>query len=342
MTKTGRLMPVLAVLAGFHLLSVFAGFFAPYRFDTQDRDHPYAPPVRIHFVDGAGKFHLRPFVYPIRSREDAPLEYEEDRAAAYPLRFFTAGESYTLLWIFHPQTHFFGVEAPARIYLMGADGFGRDQLSRVLYGSQVSLFAGLLASTLAVVAWLGIGGLAGFFGGWVDQLAMRLAEVFMAVPWLYLLLAVRAFLPLQMNQAAAIVLVVSALGMTGWAGSARLVRGVVLSAKERNFVLAARGFGGSAAYVWKRHILPACLGVAATQLTLLTPQFILAEAILAICGIGIGEPAASWGTLLAVAQRYPVLVSYWWMLLPVLVPVPLFFTYQIFADRLQSRLQLDV
>lgn len=342
MMKTGRLMPVLAVLAGLHLVAVFAGFFAPYRYDTQDRGHPYAPPSRIHFVDEAGRFHLRPFVYILRSREDAPLEYEEDRTAVYPVRLFTAGESYTLLWVFHPRTHFFGVEAPARVYLMGTDGFGRDQLSRVLYGAQVSLFSGLLAAALAVMTGLAIGGVAGFFGGWVDQLAMRLAEVFMAVPWLYLLLAVRAFLPLQMDPAATMVLIIALLGSTNWAGSARLVRGVVLSARERNFVLAARGFGGSTLYVWKRHIAPACLGVSATQITLLVPQFILAEAILAICGVGIGEPAASWGSLLVVAQRYPVLVSYWWMLLPVLVPVPLFFTYQIFADRLQSRLQLDI
>jgi peptide/nickel transport system permease protein len=331
----------LAVLAGFHLLAIFAGFVAPYRFDTQDRMHPYAPPSRIHFVDSAGTFHLRPFIYALRSREDAPLEYSEDRSRMLPLRFFSTGEKYTVLGIFSARVHLVAVEGTDRLFLMGADGFGRDQLSRVLWGSQVSLFAGLLATVLAVGLGLLLGSLAGFHGGWPDLLLMRLAEVFMAVPWFYLLLALRALLPLQMEAAVAFILVVTVLGAVGWARPARLVRGVVLSARARNFVLAARGFGGSNAYVWRRHILPATLGVAATQLTLLVPQFIMAEAVLSFLGLGISEPAPSWGSMLAAAQQYHILVSYWWMLLPVLVPIPLFFTYQVFADRLQTRLQLD-
>ncbi|MBZ5523289.1 MAG: ABC transporter permease [Acidobacteriia bacterium] len=341
MRRPGGFALVLGALAVFHLVALFAGFFAPYRFDTQDREHPYAPPSRIHFVDSAGNFHWRPFVYGLKSREDAPLEYEEDRAIISPLRFFTQGEPYTLLWVIHSRLHVVGVEEPARVYLLGSDGLGRDQMSRLLYGAEVSLLAGLLAAAFSVGLGTAIGGVAGLYGGRVDQAVMRIAEVFMAVPWFYLLLAIRAFLPLQMNETGAFFLVIAVLGAVWWARPARLVRGVVLSARERNFVLAARGFGGSHAYIWRKHILPVTMGVSLTQFTLLVPQSIMVEGILSFLGLGIGEPAPSWGNMLAVAQQYHIIVSYWWMLLPVLVPIPLFFTYQLFADRLQTRLQLD-
>jgi len=341
MRRPGGFAISVVLLAAFHVLVIFAAWFAPYRYDTQHREHPYAPPSRIHFVDASGQFHWRPFVYGLKSGEDAPLEYKEDHSVMFPLKLFVPGEPYTLLWIFHGTTHFAGVDAPGRIYPMGSDGLGRDQFSRLLYGGQVSIFAGLLAATFSVGLGTIIGGVAGLAGGIVDRIIMRIAEVFMAVPWFYLLLAIRAFLPLQMDEARAFILVVVVLGLVWWARPARLVRGVVLSARERNFVLAARGFGGSNSYIWRHHILRATLGVSATQLTLLVPQSIMVEGILSFLGLGIGEPAPSWGNLLATAHQYDVMVSYWWMLLPVLVPIPLFFTYQMFADRLQTRLQLD-
>lgn len=341
MKRPGGLTISLAILVCFHLVALFAGWFAPYRYDTQDREHPWAPPSKIHFVDDYGTFHLRPFIYALKSKEDAPLEYAEDREVMLPVKFAVSGEPYTLFWFFHGTTHMAGVEGGGRLFLMGSDGLGRDQFSRLLYGGEVSLFAGLLAAVFSVGLGMIIGGAAGLLGGRVDQAAMRFTEVFMSVPWFYLLLAIRAFLPLQMDEVRAFTLVVAVLGLVWWARPARLVRGVVLSARERNYVLAARGFGGSNGYIWRKHILPATLGVSVTQLTLLVPQSIMAEGVLSFLGLGISEPSPSWGNLLATAQQYHVMVSYWWMLLPILVPIPLFFTYQIFADRLQTRLQLE-
>jgi len=335
MKRRSGLAIALAVLACFHLLVIFAGWFAPYRYDTQDREHPWAPPSKIHFFDASGAFHSRPFIYALKSAEGAPHEYAEDRAVVLPVKLFVSGEPYTLFWVFRGTTHMAGVEGPGRLFLMGSDGLGRDQFSRLLYGGEVSLFAGLLAAVFSVGLGMVIGGVAGLLGGRTDQAAMRITEVFMAVPWFYLLLAIRAFLPLQMDEVRAFTLVVVVLGLVWWTRPARLVRGVVLSARERNFVLAARGFGGSNGYIWRKHILPATLGVSATQLTLLVPQSIMAEGVLSFLGLGVGEPSPSWGNLLATAQQYHVMVSYWWMLLPVLAPIPLFFTYQVFADRLQ-------
>ncbi|HET9183191.1 MAG TPA: ABC transporter permease [Candidatus Angelobacter sp.] len=334
-----KLSLVTVLLVGIHLLALLAGFVAPYNYATQDRDHPYARPSRIHFVDCAGKFHLRPFIYETSLREGTLNNYIEDCSQLQPIEFFLRGEKYALAGLVPADLHLFGVPSPARIYLLGADGFGRDEFSRVLYGAQISLFAGLLAAVLALSMGLLVGGVAGAFGGWVDEAVMRTAEIFIAVPWFYLLLGVRAVLPLEMSPLSAFVLVVAVIGLLNWGSPARLVRGVILSGRERNFVQAARGFGAGRGYLLRRHLLPMSFSVALTQMALLVPRFILAEVMLSFLGLGIGEPFPSWGNMLADAQQFHVLTAYWWMLLPALAPVPVFVAYHALADRLQERLQ---
>src|SRR6202040_3767316 len=165
---------------------------------------------------------------------------------------------------------------------------------------------------------------------------MRMAELFLALPWIYLLFAMRAFLPLTVPPLKAFLLVVVVIGAVGWARPARLVRGIVLSAKERYFVLAARGFGASDAYLLRRHVLPQASGVALTQITLLIPQYVLAEVTLTFLGLGVSEPMPSWGSLLSSLQQYYVLSTYWWMFLPAVILIPLFLTYYLAADALQE------
>ena len=164
---------------------------------------------------------------------------------------------------------------------------------------------------------------------------MRLTELFLALPWLYLLFTVRAFLPLHISPAHAFLLLIAVVGVTGWARPARLVRGLALSARERDFVLAARGFGASNLHLLCRHILPETYGVLLTQAALLIPQYILAEVVLSFLGLGVSEPSASWGTMLGSLQQYHVLVSYWWMLIPGFALIPLFAAYYTLADALR-------
>jgi len=161
-------------------------------------------------------------------------------------------------------------------------------------------------------------------------------ELFLALPWLYLLFAVRAALPLHISQWQVFLLLISVMGLIGWARPARLIRGVALSAKERNFVLAARGFGASDAYLLRRHVLPQTYAVLLTQITLLVPQYVLAEVTLTFLGLGVGEPMPSWGALLTSLQQYSVLSSYWWMFLPALLLIPLFVVFYAAADALQE------
>jgi peptide/nickel transport system permease protein len=328
-----------SLLIAVHLLAIFAGFIAPYNYATQHREQPFMSPSRVHWYDPDSRFRLHPYIYKVGSPEGSPAEYREDRSEKLAVHWFVTGDECRLLGIFHSHRHLFGVDAPANLYLLGSDGFGRDQFSRVLYGAQVSLFSGLIAALLALGIGFLLGGISGFYGGMIDDAMMAIAEISIALPWLYLLIAVRAFLPLQINPATAFLLMIAVIGIVGWGRPARLVRGMVMTAKERNFVLAARGFGASKTYLLRRHILPQVFGVVFTQAALLVPQFILAEVTLSFLGLGVGEPFPSWGNMLASAQHYHVLTSYWWMLIPAVLPIPLFAIYHTLADALDERLR---
>ena len=324
----------LVFLGALHVIVICPSFFAPYDPTEQNRKNPYLPPMRLHFADAQGRLHVRPFVYSLQLREGSFDQYEENRARAIPVKFFVIGARYQLLGIVQAHLHFFGADNE-RIYLLGSDSFGRDQLSRFLYGGQVSLLAGLLGAGVTLFLGLFIGALAGYYGGWRDNVLMRLAELFLALPWLYLLFALRAFLPLSVGPLRAFFLIVAVIGTVGWARPARLVRGVVLSAKERDFVRAARGFGATDGYLLRRHILPETSSVLLTQATILIPQFVLAEMTLSFLGLGVPEPVPSWGNLLSSLQQYSVLISYWWMYLPALLIVPFFVGYLGLGSELQ-------
>ena len=332
-----KLRRTLILLAAFHVVVLFAGFFAPYNSSTQNRDFPFAPPTRLHLVDTQRHFHARPFMYGLKNDSVNSSVYENDPAKVHPLRFFVTGSPYKVAGVFESRTHIFGLEDQAQIFLLGTDAYGRDQLSRFLYGGQISLFAGLLAAALSLLLGVAVGAIAGFYGGWIDEALMRGGELFLALPWLYLLLAVRAALPLRISEWQVFLLLIGVIGLIGWARPARLIRSVVLSAKERSFVLAARGFGASDVYLLRRHVLPQTGGVVLTQMTLLIPQYVLAEVTLTFLGLGVGEPMPSWGSLLSSSQQYYVLSSYWWMGLPALLLVPLFLTFYEAADALQER-----
>ncbi len=226
---------------------------------------------------------------------------------------------------------------PSRIFFLGTDEFGRDQFSRVLYGGQISLATGWVATLLALAIGLTLGVIAGFWGGWTDVLLMRGAELFLALPWLYLLLAVRAFLPLSLSPWTVALTMAAIIGTVGWTRPARLIRGVVLSAKERDFVYAARGFGASSWWLITRHCLPETYGVLLAQAAILLPQFILAEVTLSFLGLGVAEPAVSWGGLLAPLRQISIVSGYWWMALPLLLIAALAWGFSALEDTLASR-----
>ena len=335
MKVPGKLTLAASILGGVHVAALAAGFLAPYGPTEQSRAWPYAPPTRLHFVDDVGRLHLRPFVYALADDGTVSGRYHEDRSQLFPIRFLV--RSSAALGGSGERWRLFGVDEPARVFLLGTDGFGRDQLSRLLHGARISLFAGLLATGISLgLGWV-LGTVAGFYGRWTDTVLMRAADVFLALPWLYLLFAVRAVLPLHLSADQAFLMLVLVIGLVDWARPARLVRGLVLSERERNYVRAARGFGASDWYLVRRHIAPQTFGLLLTQAALLVPQYILAEVTLSFLGLGVGEPVPSWGNMLAALQRYHVLSSYWWMWAPGLALVPVFLSYSALSEALHSR-----
>jgi peptide/nickel transport system permease protein len=350
MTTRQKIYLSLTFLGALHVSVLLASFLAPYEAEVQARDLPFTPPTRVHFVDARGRVHLRPFIYACAPGSMLAEPCVEDYGRAFRLRFFVrelpAGSEVSPADQGAEQGTFeskrghwrlVGVDQPARIFLLGSDGLGRDQFSRLLYGGQVSLFAGMLAAGLALGFGLTLGGVAGFYGGWIDHLIMGSAELFLALPWLYLLFAVRAFLPLHISAVQSFFLLIAVMGLVGWARPARLIRGVVLSARERDYVTAARGFGASDIHLLRRHVLPQAFGVVTTQAGVLIPQFILAEVALSYLGLGVAEPVPSLGNLLGELQQYHVLASYWWMFLPGVALIPIFAGYHALANALQER-----
>jgi peptide/nickel transport system permease protein len=331
-----RTLPVLAItiLLTSHLAVIFAGGLAPYDPTEQNRLFPYAPPTRIHFLDSQRKSLRRPFIYRLTKSPSTSGDYVEDRSVSLPVRFLVVGGSYKLLGLIDARIHLFGIDSPSRIFLLGTDAFGRDMLSRLLYGGRISLASGIIGACVSLTLAIILGGFAGFYAGWPGEIVMRIAEVFLALPWLYFLFAARAFLPLNVPSAGVLFLLIGVLGVIGWARPARLIRGMVLSIKEREYVLAARGFGASGFYLLRVHILPQVAGVVLTQAAILIPQYILAEISLSFLGLGIGEPEPSWGLMLADLRNYEVLTTYWWTFAPALLLVLILLAYYSIFSRL--------
>lgn len=322
-------------LAALHFVVIGAEFFAPYEHTSQLRREPFVPPTKLHFIHPHGAVAWRPFI--CRSMPDPAAfgSYVEDCSQIFPIRLFVSGDAYRMAGFIPWNRRLFGVEQPATIHLMGTDTYGRDILSRFLHGGRISLFAGLFACGIAMGLGVLLGTIAGFYGGWKDDAITGLSEVFLSLPWLFLLLAVRASLPLQMPPYQSFVLICGLVGVVGWARPARLVRGVVLSAKERGYVQAARGFSATDLHVLLWHILPETTSVVRTHAALLIPRYILAEVTLSFFGLGVSEPMASWGALLA-AMHYSALQSHWWIVLPVLPLSATFSAYMLLARANRS------
>src|SRR5499426_4172869 len=288
----GALLTGAGLVMFFCLIAVLADLLAPYDYSSISRREPLAPPTTIRFRDAQGRWHARPFIYARRLIDPVTQRYEEITDQAYPLELFARGYSYEFLWLFPTDLHLFGTrveagdEAP-RIYLLGADRFGRDRLSRLLMGSRYSLIIGPIGALLASALGVLIGGAAGYVGGWTDAVLMRAADVMMALPTLVLILAVRATFPPGLPPADAIKFLLIIFVMLGWAEMARLAPGLIRELRQREYVEAAVSLGSSPARVIVRHILPGAALSLAVQALLILPALLLAETALSFLGVGL-------------------------------------------------------
>lgn len=325
-----------AILIVLYLLSLFGDFIAPYSLDFTDRERFFHPPTLPRFVDAQGRWHARPFVYRTTLTDPGLRIYRPDTSRPYPVYFFVQREPHRLFWVFPTTLHLFGVEPAARVFLMGTDQFGRDLFTRILYGSRISLIIGILAVGITIPIGLLYGGIAGYYGGRIDNAMMRLVEVIIAFPGFYLFLTLSAVLPTDVGCATRFYLIVVILSFLGWTGFSRLIRGFVLSLKEQEFVLAARAIGLSDLRVIIRHILPNTSSLVIVVATLAIPGAILGESGLSFLGFGIREPCASWGNLLTSGANLPNLARSPWLLLPGVFIILAVVAYNFLGDGLRD------
>ena len=264
--------------------------------------------------------------------------YEPQLDERYPIQFFTEGAPYKILGFIPGDIHLFGVEQPGRIFLFGADNLGRDLFSRILYASQISLTIGFGATALSFFIGIVLGGLAGYYGGWVDELVMRLIEVISAIPSLFLLLSLRAIFPIDMNPIFILYAVLGIIALIGWGGLARVVRGQMLTTRELDYVQAAKGLGANTGRIVFRHMLPSIYSYLIVALSISVPGYILAESGLSFLGLGVVEPFASWGSLLSQAQQggFASITQRPWVLIPGLFIVLTILSFQLLGDGLRD------
>jgi peptide/nickel transport system permease protein len=235
--------------------------------------------------------------------------------------------------------HLFGTVGPAKINLLGTDEQGRDQFSRLVFGGRISLFIGLVGIIISFPLGMAVGGIAGYFGGWIDALLMRLVEVLMTIPGIYLLVALAAVLPPGLSSAQRFFLIVVITSFISWSGLARVIRGQVLSLKEQEYVQAAKALGAGSGRIIVRHILPQTASYIIISATLAVPGFIVAESVLSLIGLGIQQPDPSWGNLLSIATNASILVLQPWLVWPpALLIILTVLAFNLLGDGLRDAL----
>ena len=329
-----RLAAVL--LALYAALFVFADFFAVTSPTAIDPSLPYLPPETIRFVSPAGHFQLRPSLVRRQPIPGQFAAYSQQQTTLVPLRFFVLTDELGM-------RHLRFCAIPGSVpHFLGTDEFGRDVWSRLVYGGRLTLLISVTAACAATLIALVIGFLAGYTGPLADSVLMRLVEACIAVPWFYLLLAVRALLPLRASPVLAAAACALVMAAVGWARPARILRGAARAARQSAYVVLARASGASPWHIARWHLIPALAPLTLTQFTVLVPQFVAAEVALSYFGLGVTNPLVSWGDMLAAAQHLSAIVQYPWLMSPIWTMIPLFVAMHALADRSSTRPSLTL
>lgn len=320
-------------------LSVFlASFISPYSKDYSNRNKSYCPPSKIYIINEKGKL-SKPYTYNyIRyfDKENFDTKYIEDRTKKYQVKYFAKAEKYKLFGFIPFDRHFYDVEKGGELYLLGTDINGRDNFSRLLYGGQISLTIGFLALLVSFPLGMLYGGLSGYLGGKTDFIMMRISEAIMSIPSFYLLIILASILPANMTSVQRFTLIVLILALIGWAGFSRVVRGMVLSIKKKEFVIASEALGASNLRTIIHHILPQTISYVIIAMTLSVPSYILSESGLSFLGLGIQQPDASWGNMLKEAQEFVNIISRPWLLTPGFLIFVAVLSFNVIGDTIRD------
>ena len=330
----------MAGLVGVILLygvALLHGFISPYGSLTRS-EFIFRGPQPVHFRDENG-FSLRPFVYGTKiTRDMATLsrKFEEDKSAKYYVRFLVHGDTYSFLGLFDTDLHLFGVDKGGTIFLLGTDDLGRDMLSRILYGSAISLSIGLVGVITSFVLGVILGGISGYYGGVTDNIIQRLIEFLISIPTIPLWMGLSAAVPTGWPATKVYFAITLILSLHGWCGLARIVRSKLLEVREEDFVMAARLAGLSDWQNIRRHLLPSSLSYLIVHMTLAIPGMILGETALSFLGLGLRPPVVSWGVLLQAAQNIGAVNSYPWLMWPAAPVVITVLAFNFMGDGLRD------
>jgi peptide/nickel transport system permease protein len=333
--KAAMISTVLLVIL--YLSAIFAEFVTPYSKDTRFEGFQSSPPTQVHWIKPEGG-HFGPYIYGttrVLDKKTFKYNYVPDETKPIPVMFFVKGEPYKMFGFIRTNIHLFGVPE-GHIFLFGSDRLARDLFSRTIYGGRISLSIGLVGVFISFILGVLLGGISGYFGGVIDDIIQRVIDFLLAIPSLPLWMALSAALPRDWPTLKVYFAITIILSIIGWTGLARVVRGKMLSLREEDYTLAARGAGASSWRIITRHLLPGFTSHLIVSITFSIPAVILAETSLSFIGVGIQPPAVSWGTLLQDAQNLTAVAQQNWLLIPALFVIATVLLFNFVGDGLRD------
>ena len=327
------------ILIALYAVALFTDFLAPYSPIHYEGKATYAPPVKLRFVDEDG-FHLRPFIHgrTLEIGEFLERTYTDDTTQKYWIRFFVHGDEYAYKFLgFKADLHLFGLEnGEMGLYLLGADRLGRDNLTRIMHGSRISLSIGLIGVFMNMILGVLIGGISGYYGRFVDTIIQRIIEFIRSIPTIPLWMTLAAALPPTWSNIKVYFGITIILSFVGWTSLARVTRGAFLALRESDFVMAAKLAGASEMRIILRHMVPSFASYLIASLTLAVPSMILGETTLSFLGIGLRPPVVSWGVLLKNITNLQVVSQAPWLLTPTIPVVLAVLAFNFVGDGMRD------
>jgi peptide/nickel transport system permease protein len=328
----------MGVVGVMYIVALFSPFIAPYDKMTRFGTNVYMRPMVLHFSDG-NTFSLRPFVYGVTQGLDPTKKFRvfsENKGVKYPIQFLVHGDKYSYLGLFETDLHLFGIEQGKMVALMGTDELGRDVLSRVLYGSQISLSIGLVGVIVSFVLGAILGGISGYYGGGIDNVIQRMIEFLMSIPTIPLWMGLGAAVPVNWPALRVYLMITLILSLAGWTGLARIVRSKLLEIREEDYVMAARLAGLSGGQIIRRHLLPSTMSYLIVHMTLAIPGMMLGETALSFLGLGLRKPVVSWGVMLNDTMNVAVVLNRPWLMWPAVFVVLFVLAFNFMGDGLRD------